>query len=64
MQTSILNLSFPKNNEIIIYCIIIQLMSLNSKFKKQVLMVILILLILLLWAEMAVGIFGSPIAGV
>ena len=63
MQTNILNLSFSKNNEIIIYCIIIQSMALNSKSKQQVLIVILVILALLLWAEMGVGVFGSPIAG-
>lgn len=63
MQTSILNLSFSKNNEIIIYCIIIQSMALNSKSKQQVLIVILVILVLLLWAEMGVGVFGSPISG-
>jgi len=38
-------------------------MALNSKSKQQVLIVILVILVLLLWAEMGVGVFGSPIAG-
>jgi len=37
-------------------------MALNSKSKQQVLIVILVILVLLLWAEMGVGVFGSPIA--
>ncbi len=31
--------------------------------KRQIILVVIILVVLLLWIEMSVGIFGSPIAG-
>lgn len=36
----------------------------NKNFQKRlILIVLLILIFLLIWAELAVGIFGSPLAG-
>jgi len=39
------------------------LQSQKSKHLKKIGVVILLLLFLILWAEMAVGLFGSPLAG-
>ena len=43
--------------------IIIDFILAKSKKYKTVLIVAILVLLLLIWAEMAVGIFGSPIAG-
>jgi len=34
-----------------------------KKSKRKLIIAVIILILLLLWVEMAVGIFGSPIAG-
>ena len=34
-----------------------------SKKSKRLIIVLVLIILLLLWIEMAVGIFGSPIAG-
>ena len=39
------------------------LQSPKSKHLKNIGVVVVLLLLLLLWAEMAVGLFGSPLAG-
>ncbi|RSK39160.1 hypothetical protein [Mangrovimonas spongiae] len=39
------------------------LSSVNKKRIRNILIILLILFFLLLWAELAVGIFGSPFAG-
>ena len=36
---------------------------LSNKNHKTIFIIIILIVLLLLWAEMAVGIFGSPIAG-
>ena len=43
--------------------ILLELILAKSKKYKTVLIVTVIVLLLLIWIEMAVGIFGSPIAG-
>lgn len=43
--------------------LVINFISTRSKKYKTILIVAVLVLLLLLWAEMAVGIFGSPIAG-
>lgn len=39
------------------------LQSRQTKHIKNIAMVVLLILLLLLWTEMAVGLFGSPLAG-
>ena len=39
------------------------LQSQKSKHLKKIGVVVILLLLLILWAEMAVGLFGSPLAG-
>jgi len=39
------------------------LRKLNNRTYRVIVLVVIILLFLLLWIELAVGIFGSPIAG-